>query len=60
MKTRHTPSRIKVSQLAYYMVENKIYLDEAFQSNTRWGTQPNQEYIAHFQFLVHSISKVNQ
>ena len=45
MKTRHTPSRLKVSQLAHYMVENKIYLDEAFQSNTRWGTLPNQEYM---------------
>ena len=45
MKTQHIPSRIKVSQLAHYMVENKIYLDEAFQSNTRWGTLPNQEYM---------------
>ena len=45
MKTKHKSNVIRVSQLAYHMVENKIYLDEAFQSNTRWGNQANQEYM---------------
>jgi len=45
MKTKHVSNKIRVSQLAYHMVENKIYLDEAFQSNTRWGNQANQEYM---------------
>ena len=45
MKTKHDTYTLSVSQLAYLMAEHKIYLDEAFQSNTRWVTLMNQEYM---------------
>ena len=45
MKTTHDTYTLSVSQLAYLMAEHKIYLDEAFQSNTRWVTLMNQEYM---------------
>ena len=45
MKTKHDAGTYTVSQLAYLMAEHKIYLDEAFQSNTRWVTLMNQEYM---------------
>ena len=45
MKTKHDTYRLSVSQLAYLMAEHKIYLDEAFQSNTRWVTSMNQDYM---------------
>ena len=45
MKTKHDTYTLSVSQLAYLMAEHKIYLDEAFQSNTRWATLMNQEYM---------------
>ena len=45
MKTQHDTYRLSVAQLAYLMNVHKIYLDEAFQSNTRWSTLMNQEYM---------------
>ena len=45
MKTKHISCKIRVSQLANHMVEEMIYLDEAFQSNTRWGNATNQGYM---------------
>ena len=45
MKTKHDTYTLSVSQLAYLMAEHKIYLDEAFQSNTRWVILMNQEYM---------------
>ena len=45
MKTKHDTYELSVSQLAYLMSESKIYLDEAFQSNTRWTILMNQEYM---------------
>jgi len=45
VKTKHDTYRLSVAQLAYLMSEHQIYLDEAFQSNTRWSTLMNQEYM---------------
>ena len=45
MKTKHDTYTLSVAQLAYLMSEHQIYLDEAFQSNTRWATLMNQEYM---------------
>lgn len=45
MKTKHDTYLFSVAQLAYLMNVHKIYLDEAFQSNTRWSTLMNQEYM---------------
>ena len=45
MKTKHDTYTLSVAQLAKLMVEHGIYLDEAFQSNTRWTILMNQEYM---------------
>ena len=45
MKTVVTASTLRVSVLAESMRKNKIYLDEAFQSNTRWGTKAKQAFM---------------
>lgn len=45
MKTNTKTYTLTVSQLASLQKDTKIYLDEAFQSNTRWNTAMNQAYI---------------
>jgi len=45
MKTNTKTYTLTVSKLASLQQDTKIYLDEAFQSNTRWSTQMNQAYI---------------
>ena len=45
MKTKHDSYELSVAQLADLMSESRIYLDEAFQSNTRWTILMNQEYM---------------
>jgi len=45
MKTNTKTYTLTVSQLASLQKDTEIYLDEAFQSNTRWSTAMNQAYI---------------
>ena len=45
MKTVVIATTLRVSVLAELMRQNKIYLDEAFQSNTRWGTKAKQAFM---------------
>jgi hypothetical protein len=45
VQTKVTATRQTVKQLADLQGEGKIYLDEAFQSNARWGTIQKQGYL---------------
>lgn len=46
MKTYAKPRTLTVSRLSSLQGDGKIYLDDAFQSNTRWGIRTKQTYIA--------------
>ena len=45
MKTNTKTYTLTVSKLASLQKDTKIYLDEAFQSNTRWTIAMNQAYM---------------
>ena len=45
MKTIVKATEITVKELADFQRNLKIYLDEAFQSNARWGTLHKQGYL---------------
>ena len=45
MKTNTKTYKLTVSKLASLQKDSKIYLDEAFQSNTRWTIAMNQAYM---------------
>tara|TARA_B100000287_G_scaffold251809_1_gene236626 strand:+ start:326 stop:1762 length:1437 start_codon:yes stop_codon:yes gene_type:complete len=45
MQTKVIATTLSVKVLAGYQGDGKIYLDEAFQSNARWGTSQKQDYL---------------
>jgi hypothetical protein len=45
MRTRTKLSQVELSKLAFWQKHNKIYLDDAFQSQERWTLKDKQEYL---------------
>ena len=46
MRTKTTTAGVIFAKLAQYQKALKIYLDEAFQSNSRWSVTEKQDYLS--------------